>query len=249
VVRFLGMGSTESPDWVAEAWFQTRKEVAAFLSTTRHFFRHPFRFGRRWPFHGGDEQNPLGYAATSLAVVAVIAALMRTLARGGAEDTSVGQEFLSWILPYGYFFLLGAAQHVCLRLLGSRRPLRDSLAMTVYAGAGTALPTMAASLVSDIVVRLASDPRAMDRLPPWIAPMMITLAFALAALLFATMAASQAGVHGARLWKVVVAMAVSLVLTGFLFGAFHPPGRYGLHLTLGFTSSARGFGFSFGLGD
>jgi hypothetical protein len=146
---------------------------------------------------------------------------------------------LGAILPFGYYLLVGALQHFVLRLFGSRRPLRDSCAMALYAGGG---PASAARILMGICAVVAVAEHG-----AWIVMVGAVLSFSL---FFYTLSAALGGLHFTyriRWWHILIANLVAMFLSGLLFGALHPPGSYGLHLVISVGGVGRDW--SFGVSD
>ena len=145
----------DCPDWIREAIAQTRHELALFLRTAADFALHPSRSGRLWTRPGVRHLNPIGFAATSFAMVGAVVTTSTQLFHWNESSSTVTRELLAWLLPFAYFLLLGMIQHLFLRLFRSSRPLRDSCAMALYAGGGVAmLAQLLAVLVFGTLKRL-----------------------------------------------------------------------------------------------
>jgi len=234
----------QSPDWIRDAWRGTRNEFASFLRTAARFVLHPAQFGRRWAAEGARELNPIGFAATSFAVVGVIATAISHLGGWQHDDasSSVIHELLSWLLPYAYFVALGIIQHLCLKIFRSRRPLRDSCAMALYAGGGAGIPTqLVGSIFAVVLKRLGLPLSYSNETLGWAASPVFLFTWGSLVAFFVTLGAAQAALHQARAWKVIIASLLAILVTGLLFGYFDPPGNYGMHLKLRFMPTDHGF--------
>jgi hypothetical protein len=69
-------------------------------------------------------------------------------------------------------------------------------------------------------------------------------------LFFYTLSAALGGLHfmyRIRWWHILIANLVAMLTSGFLFGALHPPGSYGLHLVI--SVGSHGHDWSFGISD
>lgn len=197
---------------------------------------HPGTFAEAWVSGRRRALNPLGFLATAFAVLGPTLAVTRRLTQGPDESSSLWLDALGALLPFLYYLVLGAIQHGIFRLCGSRRRLRESCAMALYAAGG---PGMVAQLVVTALVLFVhyfygvTDMLAVHSRMKW--PLAVaTLAPFVA--LYATLAVSLAGLHrahGIRAWQVVVASLVALAVTAFLFALLNPPGHYGLHFVLG----------------
>ena len=213
-----------------------RGELLLFFRTAADFTRHPARFASEWTSGSVHRLNPLGFAATSFALMASAATMIdRLWPEPNVASQSLTKDLLSWLLPFVYFLFLGVLQHGVLRALGSRRPLRDSCAISLYAGGGPAtalqLLFMAYAVVAPRMGWLTGCPNR-DVLWSWKCRFLALFAIASLIGFFATLGIAQARLHRARAWKVVLASVVALLGSGLFFGAVNPPGNYGMHLVL-----------------
>src|SRR5215831_6646140 len=156
------MATEPSREWIAEAWTGTRTELATFFRTAARFVTRPAEFGRKWTEGDLSDLNPLGFAATSFALVGLAGTALSRLFSDKESQGSLTNDVLSWLLPYAYFFILGVTQHLCLKLFRSRRPLRDSCAMALYAGGGAGLPTHLLGQVIGLIMKALHLPVKLD---------------------------------------------------------------------------------------
>lgn len=230
------MSDDAGPDWVREALRQFGDEVRLFARTAIDFTLHPTQFALEWSSGARHALNPLGFLATSLAVVAPANAVAAWLLHQGDDASTPWRAALGALLPFAYYLFLGAAHHYVLRLFGSRRPLRDSCAMALYAGGGPAAAAGLLVVASALVYHALSGRTTVDGLHTrgaWILIASATLSFSL---FMGTLATSLGGLHrrfGIRRWHMIVASVVALVASGLAFGMLRPPGSYGLHFVLG----------------
>jgi hypothetical protein len=240
------------PDWIRDALRQTRAEVVLFLRTVRDFSLHPWRFGREWTNGQRHPLNPLGFLATAFAVMGPTrAAFIALVGTGTEERTSMWLDALGALLPFAYYLLLGALEHLVLRVFGSRQPLRDSLAMALYAGGGPASAITLLMLLVGLVLHLSGQPvfiHGGSHGPiVWVVLPLVTLSFT--AFCY-TLASSLAGAHPqTRWWHILIANLFALTVSALLFGFLNPPGTYGLHLALRPLHDATGWHINFGLQD
>jgi hypothetical protein len=230
------VSARDSPDWIAEALAQLRSELMLFSRTAMDFSRHPARFASEWTSGSVRRLNPLGFAATSFALMASAGTMIERLwPESNAVSDSLTSDVLRWLLPFVYFLFLGVIQHGVLRVLGSQRPLRDSCAIALYAGGGPAtalqLLFMAYGVLADRFGWLTGCPNR-DLLWSWKCRFLGLFAVASLIAFFATMGIAQARLHRARFWKVALASVVALLGSGIFFGVVHPPGNYGMHFVL-----------------
>ena len=139
----------EAPDWVKDGIRRFLDEVRSFLRTARDVTVRPFRFANEWSTGQRQALNPLGFLATAFAVAGPANALFARAVRLPDEPSSLVRDALGALTPFAYYLVFGALQHGVLRLCGSKRPLRDSCAMALYAGGG---PAMLAHLITLVTV-------------------------------------------------------------------------------------------------
>jgi hypothetical protein len=227
----------ESPDWIRDAYHQFVGELRLFLRTAVDVTRQPIRFAEEWVQGRRHALNPLGFLATAFAVVGPALALLRSYTKfGGDQPSSLWLEMLGALLPFVHFLLLGALQHLFYRLGGSRRPLRDSLAMALYAAGGAGGMAQLLVMALLVVTYRCFGVLDMGQVPaPWKLPFLL-LVLGQYALLYAVLGAAIAGVHrrpGWRGWQVPAANLFAIAVTSCLFAMAHPPGSFGLHLYCG----------------
>src|SRR5579863_1708598 len=124
----------DSPDWVRDAARQFVHEVGEFLRAAVAVTVHPARFAEAWVSGRRRALNPLGFLATAFAIIGPTTALLKH-----DEQSSPWLEALGALLPFAYYLVFGALQHGVLRVFGSRRRLRESCAMALYAAGGPGL--------------------------------------------------------------------------------------------------------------
>jgi hypothetical protein len=154
-----------------------------------------------------------------------------------SNGESLTTDMLGWLLPFAYFLSLGVIQHAVLRVLRSQRRLRDSCAMSLYAGGGPAMALLLLALVLFVIAHQLGwsiDYQWHDLAWSWRARLLTVFSGLSLIVFFATLGVAQARLHQSRPWKVSIASIVALIVSGFFFGTFHPPGAYGMHLSLAF---------------
>jgi hypothetical protein len=236
------------PDWVRDALHQFLDEVRSYLRTAYDFTVQPRRFAREWATGERRALNPLGFLATAFAIVGPLDAVAAHFMSAEETDPSLLLAALGALLPFAYYLLLGTVQHGVLKLCGARRPLRDTCAMALYAGGGPATAANVAVLLlllvrsrfgggsgnaSEVVSIVVSAGASAS-----FTMFFLTLGFALGAL---------HGPSGIRVWHMVLANCVALVVGGFWFALLDPPGNFGLHMVLGPHHTAHGWELKAGL--
>jgi hypothetical protein len=240
-----------SPDWVRDALRQFLEEVRLFVRTAVDFTLHPSAFAEAWVVGRQRALNPIGFLATAFAVLAPFDALLVHLVHKTGDEAgqpSLLRAALGAILPFGYYLLLGMLQHATLRAFGSKRRLRDSCAMALYAGGG---PASAARIVVELMVLALyyhSGRTSVGQGHMGTAGYLLlagaTFSFSLFLIPLSTAIGGLHHAYGIRWWHVLIANIVAIVVSAFLFDLIHPPGSYGLHLRLGFHDGDLSFGLT-----
>ncbi len=134
--------------------------------------------------------------------------------------------------PYIHYLMLGAVAHMCLRVGGSKRPLRMSIAVALYAGGGPGL--IVSVLLVLIVFVFHAQYGVLDVLAPEVprglAHAGISVFVGLYLWFLWTLAAALAGAHACRLWKALLAVTVATVIVAFAL--YDVPIATGLHLQM-----------------
>jgi hypothetical protein len=216
-------------NWARETIANAVEEVRSYHSTASAFARHPGLFMSEWAAGERRAMNPLGFFASSLAIVGTLGQLDRLWPAPGEPAPSFVRDALEAMGPYLHAVLLALLVHAVLRARGSRRSALDSIAAALYAGgiavvtATFALEAAQASFRKPIleVVQTAAG-------LAWIA---IGICGPTVFLVIALVAA-LASLHGMPRRLPAVAFALSWIATGLLLSWLDPPGRYGLHLSL-----------------
>ena len=205
-----------------EAAAAVRHDIVRFAATVWQFSRHPRRFGAAWFAGQTQALNPIGYLSTSLAVSAAVSALVSALR--GASDGGLWGSLANATLPYTYYVVVGVVCHGVLRLGGSPRPLRASVAIALFAGGGPGLVlTLAIYATMGLHFALAGSfhGAVLSDVPPWSAPIFLVLVYVPLMLLLATLASGLRGLHDATRLRAFVAIVVALVITAAIFGVLH----------------------------
>lgn len=248
----LGAVQGEAPDWVADGVRQFVDEVRAFVRTAADFTVRPVRFAREWSTGQRHALNPLGFLATAFAVAGPANALFAYLVHTDDRPSSLLREALGALTPFVYYLALGASQHGVLRLFGSRRRLRDSCAMALYAGGGPALLAHLFVLVSSYLLWRQTGTYRPESMHTRTAVLVVVGAGLSFTAFVTTLSASLGGLHGRdgiRAWHIAVANVVAFVVTGAAFALLDPPGAFGLHLVFGPAHGPSGWQLRWGLID
>jgi hypothetical protein len=237
-----------SPDWVRAAVRSSIDELRRFFATAWAFMRQPRRFAREWTAGVGRPLNPLAFFATTLAIVGPIRLLATWLglpAPGTATTESRNQllgSVVDSVTPFLHYVGVGAFVHGLLRIFGTRRPLRDTVAMAFYAGGSFASAIEVLLLLFFSLLGrnklFFSDVRAV-LVVPLVLPM-----FAFYVGLGLSLVGLNEGVansgRSARAPTVGAALLITWLASGLFFGSLKPRGTYGLHpvITYSYDRSA-----------
>jgi hypothetical protein len=241
-----------TPDWVRESLHQSTDELRMFLRTACVFTMQPRRFAAEWADQRRRALNPLGFFATAFAIIGATDIAFARLTHSSDAPTAI-DSLLGAGLPFVYYVILGIFSHAILRLFGSKRPLRGSCAMALYAGGGPMLASHALTLTATIVLAQINghvEHSVTSHTPHgWIVLGGMLLAFVL---FLVTLLGALAGLHcrdGIAIWQTAVALLLAIIIAGFLFDAVKPPGEYGLHPVIGFRREVGSWNLHYGLSD
>jgi len=214
--------SAEIPDWVADAVYKLWEELRQFFRAAWSISRRPAGFADNWAQGGMVSLNPLGFLATSLAFLGVLLQSIRPLL-GSSNDDRLWIQLLDFLSPYLYYILLGLAAHMALRLSGSRRPLRGSVAIALYVGGGPAAALTVLTLgMAVLALALGAEHEAVFRTIPGWSRWLVTSVF-LGGFVAVQLVLARAlkGLHAVSFARSIMALMVALVAVGLFTGACH----------------------------
>jgi hypothetical protein len=220
------MGRNDGPDWVRESVVTVRDEIVRFVATFFHFLRHPQRFAAAWYEGKTRALNPAGFLSTSLAVTAATRAVLSGLLGTGRtpDDGGLWSTLGDATLPYVYYIALGVLCHPILRLFGSKRPLRATVAIALFSGGGPGL-LLILSMYLQVAIHIAlvgSFHGSLNAgLPAWYMPIGGVLTYGPFATYALMLASGLRGLHAARRWQAAIAIAMSLLTSAYLLGVLH----------------------------
>ncbi len=231
------------PDWIRESWRAFVADAAAYVRTSIAIVRRPRNFAAAWAAGRERALNPLAFLATSAALLGAAQVLVGY--EGGGNLLSA---VLGLVAPYAHFAWLGVLAHAALRALGSRQPLRASLAASLYVGGAPALVFTVAFYVLSGVLVTATHTQMFDTASAAL-PRAAHIAVAISvyvgfAVVMTYLGAALVGAHDVPPWKGLVAIVVALAVSGALYGLWRPPATVGAHFVLWLRRSAGGPPFS-----
>src|SRR5580698_6115041 len=105
-------------NWAREAIDAALDETRGYLSTAWGFARHPGVFSAEWAAGERRAMNPLGFFASSLAVIGVLGQLDRFWPAPGESKPSFLRDVLEALGPYVHAVALALLIHLLLRARG-----------------------------------------------------------------------------------------------------------------------------------
>jgi hypothetical protein len=209
---------------VRESVVAVRDEIVRFIATFVHFTRHPQRFAAAWYEGKTKALNPAGFLSTSLAVNAAVVVVIGWIRGTPGDADSMWSTLGDATLPYVYYVALGVLCHPVLRLCGSRRPLRATVAIALFSGGGPGL-LLRFSMYLQIAIHVALvgdfHGHFAERLPAWYAPISEVVFYGSFMAYALVLAAGLRGLHAARRWQVAIAIAMSLLTSAYVLGVLH----------------------------
>lgn len=204
-----------APDWVKDGVEKTREELALFFATAIGITLRPATFAREWSEGRRRALNPLGFLATSIAIVGP-AKHVGQLLMGVAEPGGLRNELWQAAVPYFEYVVLGVIAHFVLRAFGSRAALRSTVGVCLYAGGGpSAAVTLLVLPVGVAAKRLLPgnldtvvDASQLTRSELWLASLAGVVSLGAFAVYVAVFARALSGVHGKRWYASLTALAV-----------------------------------------
>jgi hypothetical protein len=228
--------------WAREAFDSALGEARLFLSTAWGFARHPGTFSAEWAAGERRAMNPLGFFASSLAIIGALGQLDRIWPAPGDDKPSFVGDALEAFGPYLHAVVLALLVHALLRARGSRRPVLDSVAAALYAGG---IAQVAASFL--LALLQAGFRRHISQVAglPGTTPLIAVAIAGPAAFFAVTIVLALAALHGMpRRWP-LLGFILAWLLTGALLSCLQPPGRYGLHPAFNFAADTATVGLGF----
>jgi hypothetical protein len=207
-----------APPWLHNAAAAAWREATDYARTTGVLARAPYRFAQEWWTGARAAMNPLAMLATGATLVTGARQLALAVL-GVQRPDSVIALVLSALGPYVHYVVFGLIFHAILRPGAPQRArLGDSVAISLFAGAGPAALAEAAGWLAIALVPALRSGGAIG--------VILGVAFSVFCYAFAS---AMAGLHGVRWWRLAIAILIAFPLTGVAFGLLEPPGNYGLH--------------------
>jgi hypothetical protein len=211
------------PPWLKDAIAVASDEARRFAGTALGFMRRPGRFSAAWLAGRQRALNPLGFVATALGISSAAALLVQR-----DDGGRVLGALTAAVLPYCYYAAVGIVCHPILRLGGSIRRLRASIAVALFAGGGPGLLVTLTWYLA-VAVRTAlfgAQDSLLRGIPQWAIAPMALLTFGPFAYYLVVLTLAMAGLHALGHRRAVVAVVFSLCIIGVVLGAIHRAVRF-----------------------
>jgi hypothetical protein len=209
----------DDEDWIAVAVALARDEARRYLGTLWRVCTAPGRFGAAWAHGRADALHPLGFLASSAALLGLVVHVCGAVL--GADGDSLLVEIANGLWPYLLFAAFGVIAHPLLR----RKRLRSSVAMALYAGAGPAtvcaIAFMLLTTAAKRALHVAADAPLVPRHPTRVvqlASAAVMLGVPLASFWYG-LVASLARLHGRSRLRAALAVAAAQLVVALLAGA------------------------------
>ena len=189
------------PLWVATTWEAAKDEVTSYLRTAWAFGVRPQATARAWAERRFRALNPLAYLLNSLAIIGPWRALWQRILH--VPESSFTADLTSATAPFVGVLAFGSLHHLLFRILGSKRHVQSSWAMSIYTTGG--LPTVLGLVVAPFALKAQHA--------VWL-PILLHQAVALVSLVMQN--AALAGLYGTsrrRAAGVQIASSMLFVLT------------------------------------
>lgn len=203
------MTSEPDPPWLRDAARAVGREVAAFARTLWAIATSPARFADQWVSGQRRALNPLAFLLNALAVLGPWRALWARLVDPNPPTTPLWFELGKPIFPVIINVTVTALFHLILKPLGTRRPLRSSLAMAMYVSGGP-LAILNFLLAPLMLYGFIHRENLTIVMTSAVANLGLLAAF------IVYLIATQASLHRLPRWRVTIAVLLAWTAFGFL---------------------------------
>jgi hypothetical protein len=143
------------PAWLSAAWRAFANEQRLYFGTALAFTRDARSFGAEWGQGTLRALNPLGFALSSLGITGTYQVAVVRLLDGAPPDMPLWAELIKPGVPFVIAALMSLLLHLAVKLAGSPRPLRSTVALALYA---TGPMTAAMIVFTPIIVLMRVHP-------------------------------------------------------------------------------------------
>lgn len=130
------MTGEPDPSWPRDAAAAVGHEIASYVRTVAAIARHPARFAADWSDGRLSALNPLAFLLNALAVLGPWRALWARFLDPNPPTTPLWFELSKPAFPVVLNTVMTSVAHVIIRAFGGRRPLRSTVAITLYVSGG-----------------------------------------------------------------------------------------------------------------
>jgi hypothetical protein len=204
------MASEPDPRWMVDAARAVGRELGAYVATAWAVIASPRRFALAWSDGTRRALNPLAFLLNALAVLGPWRALWARLLDPNPPTTPLWWELGKPAVRVVSSAVGMALCHALVRLFGGRRPLRTSLAMSLYISGGPLVPMTLVSAPLSLYALVHRHGTA------WL--MAVLVNFCLYCLLIGYTVIMLRAVHQLSRWRVVTAVLIGWALFGTLWG-------------------------------
>jgi len=185
-----GQGQTDPP-WVADGVRAALAELRFFAQTLLAYVKSPRRFGAEWGAGTLRALNPAAFALNAVSFNGVWHILVvKAMSVELKAEPPLWAQALKATLPFVFGALFSILGHAAVRLAGSRRPYRNSLALSLFTSGPMLL--FGAPLVP-ILAQTYRDPKTLAS-----GLMVAAAAPAMMGLYIGFTASAMSGLHGVK---------------------------------------------------
>jgi len=199
--------TANDPPWIRDAARAVGREIAGYFATVRAFTRAPASFAVAWSSGEMRALNPLAFVLNALAVLGPWRALWARLFDPNPKSTPIWFDLLKPAAPIAVNVMVTSLFHVFVRVLGTQRPMRSSLAVALYVSGG---PLAVLNFLLGPIVLYGFVHRLSRAVALWSA----LANFALLVVFLVYLVAAQAALHRMARWRITIAVLVAWIALG-----------------------------------
>lgn len=199
------------PDWIRDAWEQS--QLRAYLLTFREVTLRPGAFASEYVNGRVPPMGPWSFFVTGSAADAILSSAFAHLWPDLAGD-SFFESIVHAVRPYVTYGVLAVLVHLAMRLLGSRRALRSTVAIALYIGGG---PAAAFRLITNAGYKPIAYSGGMMQFQEhhyWLAVGLSLVSVAGYLWFFGGFARALAKLHRVRMWTSLAVLAAAFAVHG-----------------------------------
>jgi hypothetical protein len=224
------------PDWIRGALVSALDELRAFARTLWGISARPTSFIRAWCEGGERALNPLAFAATSAAIVALATTVLGWLGYGSGGEGGFLSDVVHQTGPFVQYTVVGLLAHPPLAFAKPRRRLRDTVAVALYAGGPALCGYVVLYVALAALWLLHGRPPVANGLStmlgPWGRRVVLAGGYSVIALFVRSLWLGLAGLYGGRRGPTAAATAFAVIALALALGAAHESGPYGFQFVI-----------------